>query len=417
MITKNIPHKVLLHLTGAALVVLSLSLYTSISIMAGSHILMFIPVLVGSFLFIKNYGFSDIPNSFYCLSLMVVFMLVSIFVNHETITNPVKTAGKLKYFFFGAFSIFPFFFWLKNRPSEKFLTWTLNIFLFTVVIAHLAGFQGMWTGYNWLKMKDASVDRASGLFGQIMTYGYETSWLLVLLLGTSIRGVRWRPYINKSLWVLACLTSGLGLFLSYCRGALLATLMIAPVYLFFFHRDKFKYGVSLSVLVLGVMVGVALKGGSMKSRYLLSAAHDSNKIRLAQWETALLIASERPLWGIGFREFSERSTEFKEKYQIGFKEFESHVHNNYLEILANSGVFAFLCFLGWIVLWVKELLSSGPKQFKLIALLVASFSISGFFQSTIIDGENMFFLMNLYALSMATIVLNQQEKLKTVENP
>jgi O-antigen ligase len=320
-------------------------------------------------------------------------------MNTETIDRPIKSISKLKYFLIGGLSIFPYFYWFDLK-KDKVIKFSLNAFLLTVIIAHLAGFQGMYTGFNWLKMKDASMDRASGLFGQIMTYGYETSWLLVLLVGTFFLKVPWKKYINKNLLYLSLLTSVIGLFLSYCRGAILATMLSIPVLLYFYNKNYFKKSVIACGAIVAVLIIVALSGGSTRSRYFLNATHDSNRIRIAQWTTALNIFKNNPVWGIGFREFSKRSKELKYKYGVGFKEFESHVHNNYLEILANSGLLAFICFLLWMMIWCLELMAMqlyGP----LLITMVFSFSVSGFFQSTIIDGENMFFLMNIYGLSTA----------------
>lgn len=61
--------------------------------------------------------------------------------------------------------------------------------------------------------------------------------------------------------------------------------------------------------------------------------------RLNIWKTALLCFVEKPVFGIGFRNFEVHSVELKKRYGIGTDDgiienegyLRGHAHNNYLE--------------------------------------------------------------------------------------
>jgi O-antigen ligase len=127
---------------------------------------------------------------------------------------------------------------------------------------------------------------------------------------------------------------------------------------------------------------------------------DSNEERLGCWLAALKAVEEKPLLGYGYLNFEPNSRAIKERYHLPRPEFGGHAHNDLLEILATSGLLGGACFLLWICLWFQELLRRKDISTQLVIPILVGFLASGLTQVTFNDGENIFFFMLVYALSM-----------------
>src|SRR5690606_16401129 len=74
----------------------------------------------------------------------------------------------------------------------------------------------------------------------------------------------------------------------------------------------------------------------------------SNAIRLMLWRTNWEIFRDNPLLGVGLHENSK----FLQEYylELGFTKYAhyvGHAHNNFLQVLAGTGVIGFFCFVSF----------------------------------------------------------------------
>ncbi len=397
-------------MTLASLYLLAISGFVSISAMAGTHLLILPSVIYFSLVFLRD-GDLPYPRAGVALVALFSFGVISVFVNYPEMKDPFYSIRSLKYFLAGALSIIPYAYLLKDlKMNDKHLKRMINLFLFTVIAAHLSGFIAMKTGFNFFRQKTVTdTTRAMGLFGNIMTYGYETSWLVIFFSGVALLKNKLYQLANKPMFWSALVLSYIGLYLSYCRGALLATLIAIPLLFFFLRRRIFAISASLTGMAIVILVAASIMGGSGKSRFLMGMKSDSNMMRLSQFQAATMMFFEKPILGIGYREFANKSPEFKKDHNIKYSWFRSHTHNNYLEILTNAGLIAFVAFCFWIYFWAEDVYLFLGKEGRVVITILISFLISGFFQSTIIDGENMFFMMNLFAMSMALVMTRKKD--------
>mgnify|MGYP003330508379 FL=1 len=121
-------------------------------------------------------------------------------------------------------------------------------------------------------------------------------------------------------------------------------------------------------------------------------------IRLSQYEASYKAFLEKPLTGWGYRNFEANAYDIKKRNGIDYAEFAGHAHNNYLEFLASTGIFGFISFCSFVLLWLYETYKRDDEFSELMIPFLISFSISGLFQNTINDGENMFVIMFVYSL-------------------
>lgn len=123
--------------------------------------------------------------------------------------------------------------------------------------------------------------------------------------------------------------------------------------------------------------------------------------RLGLWNAALKIFRHHPIFGVGLAGIEE----YGMKYTQGVEFFGFNLHNLYLQILATSGIFVFVVFLGLMVFFAVKAFIKLFKDFKSgksDMLFIISFSIiimllvTQFFEMRMIyrvTAESMFFAL------------------------
>lgn len=95
-------------LTLAHFFVLAVGIFSSISLSALSHVLIFIPGCYFAFEFIKKLDFKKIKMSMYFMDLICFSILLSVVFNWSEIESPLKNLFKVKYFILALLSVFSY---------------------------------------------------------------------------------------------------------------------------------------------------------------------------------------------------------------------------------------------------------------------------------------------------------------------
>lgn len=389
-----------LRLTLLSIWSLALFSFFSVSASALSHVFIIFPCIYFGWEFIKNKE-SRFSRSSLFLFGMILFGIISILFAGD-ITAKFKIILKLKYFFFGLFAIFPYQ-KIFETISKKKIFLILSSFLLFLSIGNIAGVHALFDGFHYLRMKQASDSiRAAGMYGMAITYGYGIEFVVILLLGLLVNFYsKITEHVNKYLIWIALITSVIGLYFSYTRGALLALIISLP-FLFIKTKKKLFYvlGVVGVIVITAFVTAVfSIKGEMAQNRFLLKAKTESNMIRLSQYQAAIAGFIEKPITGWGYRNFEPNAYDIKERNNIPYKEFYGHAHNNYLEFLVSTGIFGFISIVCFVGFWLWEVWKREDDLGIILLPFVISFAFSGLFQNTINDGENMFVIMFLYSLS------------------
>ena len=104
--------------------------------------------------------------------------------------------------------------------------------------------------------------------------------------------------------------------------------------------------------------------------------------------------------GWGFRNFEPNTVKIKEKYNIANTTYGGHAHNNLLEHLASTGIIGFVLVGFFHLFWLLEMWRRDDWIGDMILPFVVSFTVAGLFQYTFGDGENLFLITAIYALSL-----------------
>jgi len=374
--------------------------YSSVSASALSHIFIIIP---GFYFLYKAFKENqlNLSKSNIAMIALIIFGIISV-IAADDIENKFKVAFKLKYFILPLLAIFPYRLILKNIKSSQ-IRLIFNVFFMVLTIGNIAGIHALFSGYHLIKMKAAADEtRAAGMYGMAITYGYGIEFIVIILTSLIFNYKQsLSEYFNKKLFYAALVSSYLGLYFSFTRGALLALIVSFP---FIFIKTKKKLFISLSVigiLIVGILTYLVFYGSS-SNRFLMKAKSDPNMIRLSQYQSAYKGFLEKPLTGLGYRNFESNVERLKNKYDLPFKNFAGHAHNNYLEFLADTGIFGFISFVLFIFFWIYDCFKRNDILAITVFPFLVSFSFSGLFQNTITDAENMFFIMFIYSIFYAT---------------
>lgn len=334
-----------------------------------------------------------IPLSSWALLGFALTCMISVFLNTDTIAEPMEQIRKLGYFPVAILAISPLALWLESM-ALKHKKMLIAAFLFSVTLASIVGAISLYTGFNPLKWKAACHDvRSCGMYSQYMTYGYGLSMALVLMIGARVYYKEWQDYLPR-IWLLdAVIALNLvGLFLSYTRGAWLGLLLGAPLVLF--PKSPKKFIIATLTAITALSLTLACSAGF---RQKLLDREQSNSERLSFFKAAVYAAKEKPFFGWGYKNFEPNMISIKEKYDLPHKERGGHGHSNYFEHLGSTGIVGLTFLFLFLLLWLIESYSTNPIVFG----FAGSFAISGLFQYTLGDGENTLLLMTIYALFCA----------------
>ena len=383
--------------TYVALFVLALGTFTSVSFTALSHVLL---IVAGPYFLItssRNY-INQMPKSFWLLVGLAAVCILSVIVNADIISSPLKNIIKTKYFIIGALSTFAFKELIDHYLEKKHIRFLIHLFLIATTVATVSGLIGLWFGFNPLKMKNAChATRACGLYGMYMTYGYGISLFMVILTTVVFYRKKFQEWIDLRIVYIAWIINMLGLIFSFARGGWLGFLMAIPFIVLKESRKLF-----ILICLSSVIVFSAAFFLSDKVHDVFTKRTGSNQQRIAFYKTAIKAVQEKPMFGWGYRNFEPNVKKLKAKYDIEYKDLGGHAHNNLFEHLASTGLIGFTLVLALMLFWLWESFVRDDLVATIVFPFFMSFFISGMTQYTFGDGENLFLLMGVVAIFYAT---------------
>ena len=297
---------------------------------------------------------------------------------------------------------------MKWRRDSLVLAW-----LVPLILAVIVGMIAWATGDHPFRGQDVvNIRRVSGLYGQVMTFANSLQFSVVTIAILFLAPDWWRKItrVPYAMLVVALLFAGAGLYLTYTRGA-----MLGVVGGFTIYALMRSYKLFMVVVLIG-MIGAAVAYFD-GARYLEA----NSSIRVNQWRAAAMSFVERPVFGLGYRNFEQHSAKLKERY--GFEKdrvrilgkkpriiyFKSHAHNNILESFASIGVFGGIAFLGFCYAWVREMRRS--RYALLFVPLIGAFFVAGLFKNTFYDSEVLNCILLIYLASQWTLSREKREGL------
>lgn len=403
---------------GAGLFCLVLGIFLGNKLIAAGQIIIIVSLILA--VFDRNnhpFVWRAMPLSGWLLVAFAAIAAVSIFANWSTIEVPLEFFKRLRYYLIiPAVLLLPS---LSRAVMEN--AWRRDSLVLALLISMLVsigvGFITWKTGkhpfIDFSRTSYTDFSRFSGLLGQIINFSYTMQFVVVALAVFFWGPSMWKSMTRVPWWVVipCLLLTGWVQYMTDCRGAMLG---VVTGFVMFALMRSFK--LVLAILAIGVVTGGAAY--FMSPRYFTY----EDPIRFNFWKTASISFVERPVFGLGYRNFEVHSVELKERYGIEKDSImldgklqpyqRGHAHNNYLEALASTGLFGGLAFLGFCGCWTREALRS-RYAFIFVPLIVA-FLVSGFFANTFFDSETLNCILLIYYFSQWTF---HWEKTQPVTSP
>ncbi len=290
----------------------------------------------------------------------LVIVLVSLIHIFQSNIKP-SSFSILRHNFFPLAVVWLFYsFKSKSLSFEKIYKYSLIGASVGIVIAFISCLIQAW-GVDGGMVNSLLKDRSKGLTtisGLAYTLSTIYPFFLCFFLNEASLNKSQESRDKKPMYLSLCLLGILliTVFFTKSRGPLLTIILMSPFCLFFFFRKAFYFSLGFSGTVVFLFIYLISSPTQTSSRYFQAFNSRSNEMRINQFKTASLIIKENALLGIGLKRYPEVSREYKEKFDLKYKNHNDHAHNSFLHVSSESGmIFGALFFLTFIFLLYESL--------------------------------------------------------------
>lgn len=272
-----------------------------------------------------------------------VILLLSSLLSNDILSS-LKSS-----FFYLRFGIFSLCFWYlleKNKTLLRFLFYSILICFTSLIID---GYIQYIFGKNLLGYELYNEFRVSSFFGSELILGSYMSRLFPILFGLFIffDRVKKNKLLLFFITLIFVLSEGL-IFLSGERLALFF-LNLSAIYIILMLKDYKVYRFWTYIASIGLIVILLNAFPNAKERLIDQTIHDFtrntentlyifSKPHHHMYTTAYRIYLDNKFFGVGPRQFRNEC----QNYLVSDYSCETHPHNTYLELLSETGIFAFL---------------------------------------------------------------------------
>ena len=351
----------------------------------------------------------NLKKDIFIVNIFIAFYILSVILSRVFAVIPEGAFNTLK-----TLLLFMIFYGLIIKIKDKNIFYkilTSILIIFSLVsVYELLRYAIAFTELN--KTVSAGEIRIDYL-GHYLTMG-EIKMLIALTVMPLIFA-KGKIFINKLYLVLLLVPILISMYLTQSRNVFLALFICLLIYGIFINR-RFLFYFAIFLVAFWLLIP-----GQFKERLtsIVDPNHPSNASRLMMWNVGLKMFADHPVTGIGDNEIT---TVYK-MYKIPeFSGEGSHLHSNYIMILATTGLIGTIAFLGlFISLFWKQIKFYRDTKIEEDKLIIAgailstiSLHISGFFQWNF--GDWKVFTVILFIISIPYILKNLNDKLKLKEN-
>ncbi len=306
------------------------------------------------YIIFKTKKFEYFKNKFFVFFLIFYFILIISSLSSENILYSLKSS--LPYFRHGVFVIAMIY--VIDTNKEKFLKSFFKIILITFSVLTFDGLFQYFMGYNILGLHHVHPDRITSFFVQELKLGSFLARMMPIVIAFLIYfGVKKKSYIFLS--VILIILVDILIFISMERSAFFLTMLSILFILIFTKKYKLIRLLCFIVSVL-IIVTLTIKDEALKNRmilhpmlaitetlekkYVLTNVHDS------LYKTSFNMFNQNKILGIGPKMYRKQCSD--EEYKVGTSACNTHPHNTYIQLLAETGLLGFMIFIFFVLSFV-----------------------------------------------------------------
>jgi len=197
--------------------------------------------------------------------------------------------------------------------------------------------------YESLQLTGGGVFRTGGFFTQPISFAHMYQLPLCILLGCFFSMVRWR---ERGAWIvgLGCLLGVIAIILSFTRGVWIS-LTVASLVMAFLYSRRLAIMIAIAGVVAFAGAYQILPSFKERIRYTLEGG-DAERIWM--WKANFEMFKDHPVIGIGYGENIGALTSYYQKLNAPadiIAASSSHAHNQYLQMLAGTGILGLAIYL------------------------------------------------------------------------
>lgn len=279
--------------------------------------------------------------------------------------------------FYFRFIIFSLAIWHMLDIDEKILKNLFYSFLFCFGILIIDGFYQLYFGYNILGMP-LILERVSSFFGDELVLGSYISRLFPILFALVIYLYK---DLNKFFLYIVSIIFILSETLVFVSGERSSFFFInlSAIFIIFLIKDFKKQRIITLLLSVVLISGITYFNDTAKKMIIdksISQLTDnglggtSEEIYIFSWQhtehykSSLKMFNDNKLFGVGVKNFRIFCSD--ERYSLSDRTCNSHPHNTYIQLLAETGFIGFAFIFGFFMFFLYQALRHFYFSFKKI---------------------------------------------------
>ncbi len=311
---------------------------------------------------------------------------------------------------------------LDNVHLKQILKVTSFISLLAIFIYFYGGIPFITTSAERsLNLLDTFNWRAKGLLNSAIAAAHSISLLFCILVAYFIFTIQIETnHLRRFLVFFQLLIINIFILFTYTRGVWISLGCTLLCSLFIIKSKKFNY-FSLAFISLNFILFSL--SDNLKNRVFKSFMnfYSGDQERLYLWKSYLLMFADYPLLGVGYENARLHLRTYYDRLSLPINQFESHAHNNYINLLANIGSFGFVCYIilfSYILrisyLYVKNEMDL-EKKYLALGLLLAQicFHFNSLTEANFTISKNRSLFLLVCSLSLSLIYLKNLSAEKT----
>jgi len=309
--------------------------------------------------------------SFYLLLFLWASFIINLFFSQDKSLSFFRTIGFVRFIFLA--QAIRYVFLLNDNNYKIFI---LRVWAIIFIIVSFDLLLEYFNGNNILGNKSNLEGRLASFLGEELKIGgYYFGFALIFL--ATINGFLKKDY--KIIFLLSIIILNVSFLIGERSNFIKVLISILIILILFMKEHKIKV-FSLILICILTFVIIINKNDDLKYRYLSqwSNKNISENIYFTHYKTAILVFKKYPIFGSGIKNFRIEireiiNKEFKEndKYN-NWQVITTHPHQLNFEILAETGIFGYSCFL---LFFFISFFKSFRKIFKKNDLLFLSSTI------------------------------------------
>ncbi|MFN9065888.1 MAG: O-antigen ligase family protein, partial [Bdellovibrionales bacterium] len=275
-------------------------------------------------------------------------------------------------------------------------------------------------GFLWFYFfRDAPMpltERFGGLHGNPMFWGQISGFVAVFSLANCFLA---STQSLRLLFTLSFLINFISLVMTGTRGAWLATFISIPIIFFFTHRKYFFQllaGFGLTVLLVILFVPPVNERVLFTLKGLQGTQQTYDSERVALWKANWEMFKDHPILGVGFGANKENLRSYYDKLGYPKSQFESHAHNQYLQILAGTGLVGFFFYFSTFIYFILaslKLIKSHLDIYKQVGVIgistISYFMIASLTEANFNISKTRYSILLIFTLVLAFSIRHKKE--------